>query len=109
MLSAKVIFDELRFAKPTSLTNLFSTFEPASVSLQRFVGIPEIAVGADYRFPTDLDNYDVFVVAKVGYNFISFDSPWTHGGRAIADTDAAWFSRRGVFFQIGIGFGTERQ
>ena len=90
MLSAKVAFDVLAFTKQTSLASLVSTFESPSIFLQRTAPIAEIAVGADYRIPTEIDNYDIYVLAKVGYNLIISDAPWTHDSRRVNDMNPAW-------------------
>lgn len=108
MIIGKFLFDQLTFAKPTTFTNLVTTFEAPSFSLDRFMAFYEIAVGADYRFPTAYENYDIYVVAKVGYNLPFFDAPWSQNGSIVGDFSPTWFSRRGVFFQIGIGFGVNQ-
>jgi hypothetical protein len=96
--------DVFTITKPTSLTSLLSTVNPRSIILQRNGVIYELAVGADYSFP--LEYGDVYIMAKVGYNFDN--AGWESGGQQLTDTDPNWFSRRGVFFQIGVGLGTER-
>lgn len=104
-LSATIATDIFTISQVTSLTALLSTTSsPRSINLQRNGSIYELAIGADYSFP--LEYGDVYIMAKVGYNFDSAN--WESGGRQLTDTDSNWFSRRGIFFQIGVGFGTER-
>ncbi|MFY7997847.1 MAG: hypothetical protein ACOVSW_04525 [Candidatus Kapaibacteriota bacterium] len=92
----------------SSLTTLLQTFEQNSVSIARFGGLLELAIGADYSFP--LEYGDVYIMAKVGYN-LEAGALWGQEllGRPLAGTDPNWLSRRGVFFQLGIGLGTERR
>lgn len=103
-LAFTVATDIFTITQPTSLTSLLSTVNPRSITLQRNGIIYELAVGADYSFP--LEYGDVYIMAKVGYNFDG--AGWESGGQQLTDTDPNWFSRRGVFFQIGVGLGTER-
>ncbi len=91
-----------------SLTTLLQSSEQNSLSIARFGGLLELVVGADYSFP--LEYGDVYIMAKVGYN-LEVGAAWGQEllGRPIAGADPNWFSRRGVFFQLGIGLGTERR
>ncbi len=99
-----VATDILTITQPNSLTSLLSTVNPRSIMLQRNGVIYELAAGVDYSFP--LEYGDVYIMAKVGYNFDI--AGWESGGQRLTDTDPNWFSRRGIFFQIGVGLGTER-
>jgi hypothetical protein len=110
MLSTNYVFDIVNITPQTSLTSLLSTRDSPNISMERFGGFYELAVGADYRFPIFYG--DIYIMAKVGYNLVLpglFNSAWKHGSQILTDASPEWFSRRGVFFQIGIGFGTERQ
>lgn len=93
------------FAATTALDLL--TFSPNRDSLQSIFAKPltshsvtqelqgtilEFSIGADYRIP--LLAFDFYVMTKIGFNY--------------EPADNRWFSRRGIFFQIGVGVGTER-
>ncbi len=93
-------------AQPTTLNNALKTFNPNSLTFQRTSAILELSVGADYSFP--LEYGDLYVMARIGYNLESGQS-WSLGSQSLVDADPNWFSRRGVFFQLGIGLGTERR
>jgi hypothetical protein len=79
-----------------------------AVTIERLGIIIEFALGADYRFP--LASFDFYVMAKVGYNYESrVGGIWDASFGRNSTLDGNWFSRRGVFFQIGVGIGTGRQ
>lgn len=100
------VTDIITITEKTSFTSLLSNFSERSITFQRSPStILELAVGADYSFP--LEYGDVYIMAKIGYNFHAV-SHWTLGSAIMDDADPNWFSRRGIFFQIGVGFGTER-
>jgi hypothetical protein len=105
MLGNYGTFDNITISQVSSLSTLLKTFDDRSISLQRNGGLLEFAVGADYSFP--LEYGDVYIMAKVGYNWEA-GAFWSSNGKILTDTDPNWLSRRGVFFQIGVGFGTER-
>lgn len=96
----------ITLTQPTTLSNALKTFAPNSITIQRFASILELSVGADYNFP--LEYGDLYLMARIGYNF-EFGQNWILGRQYLADADPNWFSRRGVFFQLGIGLGTERR
>jgi hypothetical protein len=110
MLSSNYVLDIVNITPQTSLTSLLTTRDSPNISMERFYLFYELAVGADYRFP--IFSGDVYIMAKVGYNLVvpGLSNPaWRHGSQVLSDASPEWFSRRGVFFQIGIGLGTERQ
>ena len=106
MLGSAAIIDRVTITRNTSLSNFLQTSSAPSFTMERDAGGVEFAVGADYSFP--LEYGDVYIMAKAGYALSALGS-WTHEGSIVPDANINWFSRRGVFFQIGIGFGTERQ
>lgn len=92
-----------------SLKNLLATpISSRTVTLERFGTILEFAIGADYRIP--VATYDFYIMAKVGYNYEpQFGGNWSGAlGRSVI-ADGNWYSRRGIFLQIGVGLGTGRQ
>jgi hypothetical protein len=105
-LGFRVDIQRITVTQPTTLSNALNTFNPNSLTFQRTSTILELSVGADYNFP--LEYGDVYVMARIGYNLESGQS-WSLGGQPLMDTDPNWFSRRGIFFQLGIGLGTERR
>ncbi|MCU0424595.1 MAG: hypothetical protein MUF71_03095 [Candidatus Kapabacteria bacterium] len=96
----------ITLTEPTTLSNALKTFTPNSITIQRTASIIELSVGADYNFA--LEYGDLYIMARIGYNF-EFGQNWTLGRQYLADADPNWFSRRGIFFHLGIGLGTERR
>ncbi len=105
MLGNYGAIDLITISQVSSFSTLLKTLDQRSITFQRFGGLLELAVGADYSFP--LEYGDVYIMAKVGYNWEA-GAFWSTNGQTLTDTDPNWLSRRGVFFQIGVGFGTER-
>lgn len=105
MLGNYGAIDIITISQISSFSTLLKTLDQRSITIQRFGGLLELAVGADYSFP--LEYGDVYIMAKVGYNWEA-GAFWSSNGSTLTDTDPNWLSRRGVFFQIGVGFGTER-
>lgn len=98
--------DIITITEKTSFTSLLANLNERSITFERSASIiSEIAIGADYSFPIEYG--DIYIMTKIGYNFHG-GGRWTVGASIMEDTDPNWFSRRGVFFQIGVGFGTER-
>ncbi len=106
LLSSVAITDRVTITRQTSFTALLQSNASNSFSMERDAGGFGIAVGADYRFP--LEYGDLYIVAKAGYT-LSVLGAWTSEGVLLPDANINWFSGRGVFFQLGIGFGSERQ
>lgn len=104
-LASTLAIDMFEITRQASFSSLLSSVNQQSVVFERTTSVLELAVGADYSFP--LEYGDVYIMAKVGYNF-DISAGWSAGKQRLTDTDPNWFSRRGVFFQIGVGFGTER-
>jgi hypothetical protein len=105
MLSSIAATDVVTITRQTSLANLLQN-PGTSLSMERDAGGFGVAVGADYRFPMEYG--DFYIMAKAGYNFSTLGT-WKYNGVWLQDADINWFSRRGVFFQIGIGFGTKQE
>ncbi|MBL7992152.1 MAG: hypothetical protein JNN25_12020 [Candidatus Kapabacteria bacterium] len=106
MVGATGTIDLITITQPTTFNALLAGSNPYSFTVQRGGGVLEVAIGADYSVP--LEYGDIYVMTKIGYNFEA-GANWAYGGQSLPDTDSNWFSRRGIFFQIGVGFGTGRQ
>lgn len=109
MLGNYGTIDIVSITRKQSLQSLLSSFNDQTIRFNRFGGLLELAVGADYSFPMEYG--DLYIIAKAGYNWepgaIWYVNQVYEG--PMAGSNPNWFSRRGVFFQIGIGFGSERQ
>lgn len=109
MLGNYATLDYLKISRTTTLQSLLSTLNEQSAGIYRYGGLLELAVGADYRF--QMEYGDFYILAKAGYNW-EVGAFWSINptiGPFLFDANSNSFSRRGVFFQLGIGFGSERQ
>ncbi|MCU0424594.1 MAG: hypothetical protein MUF71_03090 [Candidatus Kapabacteria bacterium] len=92
----------LRYA-PTR-DSMYTAPHPAPIAVELYGHLLEFALGADYRLP--LAYFDMYIMAKVGFNF---DPALALVNSPNYPERGAWVSRRGIFFQLGIGLGTERR
>jgi hypothetical protein len=104
-IAALGMIDIITITEQTSFARLLRTLNPRSITLEGRGIALELGVGADYRFL--LEYGDLYLMAKIGYN-LELYREWAASGQPLGDTYPNWFSRRGIFFQIGVGFGTER-
>jgi hypothetical protein len=77
---------------------------PTPILLEIYGHVIELALGADYRVP--LTHFDMYIMAKLGFNF---DPAGLAVNASTSANRGAWVSRNGIFFQLGIGLGTERR